>query len=245
MPEIKKTRNYDMFKFHQNNRKIDPTNLQNIKRSIRINNLLDFKPISVNSSMEILDGQHRFLAAKELDLEICYQVHETANDEDIILLGANQKRWTLEDYVNYHATKGCAAYKQIEEFARKNEISTMCALKILLSSNGGIYEKIRKGTVGALEWEKLASAQICINMAREIVSTIGRYSSEPMAPYHSDRCLRSLMAISRLDGYDHEEMKSKIAKVFDRIRPCRTEKDWFTMFLDIYNFGKKTNKLEE
>ena len=243
MPEIKKTINYGIFKFHENNRKIDPTNLENIKRSIKINNLLAFRPISVNSDLQILDGQHRFLAAKELGVEVFYQINEEAQDEDIILLNANQKRWILEDYINYYATKGSEAHKQLLEFARKNDISTTCVVKLFSSTGGNSYTLLKKGELKAIPREKIASTQISLCMAKEVIDTIGRYSSEPMNPYRSDRCLRALMAISRLNGYDHEEMKDKIAKIFDRVRPCRTEKDWFNMFMDIYNYGKRAYKL--
>lgn len=242
MPTINKTSDYAMFKFHENNRKIDQSNLENIKRSIKINNLLAFRPIMVNEKLEILDGQHRFLVAKELGLDIFYQVNEESEDEDIILMNANQKRWTLEDFINFHATKGSEAHRQLQKFSEKNGISLSCAVKIFCS-NGESYKQLKTGGMKEIQKEKIDAAQMWMNMAKEVIETIGRYSCEPMNPYRSDRCLRALMAISRLDGYDHEEMKDKIAKVFDRVRPCRTEKDWFKMFLDVYNYGKRAYKL--
>jgi hypothetical protein len=231
-----------MFKFHDNNRKIDQSNLENIKRSIKINNLLAFRPIMVNEKLEILDGQHRFLVAKELGLDIFYQVNEESKDEDIILMNANQKRWTLEDFINFHATKGSEAHRQLQKFSEKNGISLSCTVKIFCS-NSESYKQLKTGGIKGIQKEKIDAAQMWVNMAKEVIETIGRYSCEPMTPYRSDRCLRALMAISRLDGYDHEEMKDKIAKVFDRVRPCRTEKDWFKMFLDVYNYGKRAYKL--
>lgn len=245
MSEIKKTTNYDLFKFHENNRKISAANLSNIKRSIGINNLLEFRPIFVNKYMEIIDGQHRFLAAKELEVPIFYQVNEEATEEDIVLLNANQKRWLCDDYVNYYASKGHEGYVQILKFSQQNHINIGSAIRALRSTGGDEYSKLRQGGLKPLLREEIAGAQLSLSMAREIIDVIARYSSEPMGPYRSDRCVRALMNISRLDGYNHEEMKDKIVRTFDKIRPCRTERDYSNLFLETYNFGRKSRKLGE
>lgn len=84
------TKNYDVFTMHASNREINILNIKKIKASLCARNMLHLRPIVVNKKMEIKDGQHRFLAAKELGLEIFYQIDDDGEDYDIVLLVADE-----------------------------------------------------------------------------------------------------------------------------------------------------------
>ena len=60
MAQIKSSKNYDNFKFHEANRDIDPSHLNNLMKSIKRNNLLHENPMKVQSNSDgtytILDG---------------------------------------------------------------------------------------------------------------------------------------------------------------------------------------------
>ena len=60
---LEKTKNYEIFKIMDCNRELSAANLQKLIGSIKSRNLLEFRPIIVNSKMEIIDGQHRLAAA--------------------------------------------------------------------------------------------------------------------------------------------------------------------------------------
>jgi hypothetical protein len=79
--QLLKTSDHGIFKKCPTNRPIDPTNLRHIKASLMINNMLEFRPIMVNKNMEVIDGQHRLEAAKELGLEVFYQINESTHSE--------------------------------------------------------------------------------------------------------------------------------------------------------------------
>lgn len=63
---VEETTDYGMFNFMKGNRSVNPFNLKRITESMRERCL--FSPILVNDNMEIIDGQHRFLAQKDLGL---------------------------------------------------------------------------------------------------------------------------------------------------------------------------------
>lgn len=67
---INKTKNYDQFKTTNLNREkgIDRNRVEWLKNQIQRRNLLDMCPIIVNSNMEIIQGQHRWLLQKNLGL---------------------------------------------------------------------------------------------------------------------------------------------------------------------------------
>lgn len=63
--EIKRTNNYDMFKRLEGNRFVDPKKVNKLKKSINEVGYIS-NPIIVNEKMEVIDGQHRLEALKEL-----------------------------------------------------------------------------------------------------------------------------------------------------------------------------------
>lgn len=71
---MKETKDYNIFKKHPNNREIFHANLEKIKRSIQIKNLLEYRPIIVDKKMQVIDGQHRLEAARQLGVPIYYQM---------------------------------------------------------------------------------------------------------------------------------------------------------------------------
>jgi len=97
--EIYKTMDYSLFKFVKGNRDID--HYKNVAKSIEKIDLTPYNPIIVTKRYEILDGQNRFMACKELGKPIYYLVCSiNATVGDIIHgLNTTQRNWRMEDYV--------------------------------------------------------------------------------------------------------------------------------------------------
>jgi len=120
---IQKTKKYDIFKFREDNRqKIDENHVKRLIESIKNRNLLEFRPIMLNSDYEVIDGQHRLLAAKELNIEIFYEIHKDLKSGDIIELNV-AKTWQMEDYLNYYVKNGHKEYQNFDAFLKKNNLS--------------------------------------------------------------------------------------------------------------------------
>ena len=65
--------NYDEFRTLNANRNVSENHVKQIKAAIEtVGNLTEVVPIIVNENKEIIDGQHRFEACKELGLPIFY-----------------------------------------------------------------------------------------------------------------------------------------------------------------------------
>lgn len=111
-----KTKNYDQFVFLKVNRK--PTLCTKLVESIKEKNLLHEEVIKVTPKMEILDGQHRVLAAKHLDLPIYYRISNDITIDDIARLQINRP-WTLVDHLLSNVEKGNEDYKFIKYLSEK------------------------------------------------------------------------------------------------------------------------------
>src|SRR5690348_13876868 len=118
MTQILKTSNYAMFKLADTNRKVKKSHVELLKKAIRKKNLLHLNPIIVDQDSNVIDGQHRLTAARELKLPIFYMIDNEINDSDIASLNSNKSNWQPLDYINYYARKGNNNYKQLSAFIK-------------------------------------------------------------------------------------------------------------------------------
>mgnify|MGYP001604126207 FL=1 len=101
MSEIHETKNYSIFKLNAANAVIKKEHVDRLKASIKLKNMLHLRPILVNSEMEIIDGQHRFTAAKELNVAVFYEMDSSLNEDDMALLNSNSRTWSNSDFVHH------------------------------------------------------------------------------------------------------------------------------------------------
>lgn len=108
--KIESTKDYEKFKFILGNRSVLRTHVNNLIESISQCNLLHVNPIIVNENFHVIDGQHRLLAAKQLDIEIYYMIIESGDSElnQIHHLNKHSKNWSTKEYVESHAALGDA-----------------------------------------------------------------------------------------------------------------------------------------
>lgn len=113
---IESTKNYDQFSFLTGNRKVDDSKVDKIKADIKSGlNLLPYCPIIVNKQFMILDGQHRFTVAKDLNLDLYYVVAENIAIKQVAKLNSRSSSWKNEDYLNCWLKYKVPGYDQIKE----------------------------------------------------------------------------------------------------------------------------------
>lgn len=141
------TKDYDKFNMFSYNRPIDIKHVNALKASFKAHPDLFLHPIVVNPEFEIVDGQHRFEAAKQLGLEIWYVIDESYVPEKLQVINNVQIEWSQQDYVNYWAHQGKEDYQKINQFCKENNVCLSIAL-IWCShvQSGRTGNKIRRGT---------------------------------------------------------------------------------------------------
>ena len=110
--EIRTTRDYHLFKFMPGNRAIK-NRAENIKESIEKIGWIS-NPIIVNQDMEIIDGQSRFIALRDLNKPIEYKVIPHLNLDDCRTLNRYNEEWKSEDYLQSYVTEGNQNYIRIQ-----------------------------------------------------------------------------------------------------------------------------------
>ena len=75
---IFKTYDYDKFTIMEDNRKIYDGHVKDMEDNISRIGYVSGKPILVNEKFEIIDGQHRYIACRDLNEPIYYSIEEGA-----------------------------------------------------------------------------------------------------------------------------------------------------------------------
>ena len=111
MNTVKKTTDYDKFKFIDANRDQNRGHVEKIKAAFaEIGNLTKVQPILVNEKMQIIDGQHRFIAAKELEQPVYYTQMTGLGIAEARQMNILHRGWTVQDYANSYALTGNQNY---------------------------------------------------------------------------------------------------------------------------------------
>jgi hypothetical protein len=141
-----KTTNYSKFLFSKENREIKTKTVVAIKESMLKFGFIPGRPVLVTKEWIIIDGQHRFLAARDLGISVEFEIVEGDFIDKMILLNSTQSNWTLEDYVNSYAHQNVDCYRKLLKFKEKYELNLSCSI-VLLFGSGVKTSDIRKGEI--------------------------------------------------------------------------------------------------
>lgn len=141
-----------------------------LKASIELKNALHLKVIIAyydkeTNTLYLIDGQHRYMAAKALGTPIHLKVTDTYDPMWMSVLNCNQRNWTLKDFANMYMQdsdpKVSYIYSKFIDFMAQYNISAGLLVALFQNqtdrdmANGGNY----KFKTGALTSEHLVHVQ--------------------------------------------------------------------------------------
>lgn len=235
MSELLKTKNYDMFKKHDSNRPIDERNLKNIMFSIECKNMLDMRPVIVDSQMRIIDGQHRIEAAKRLGLEVYYQIKKDCDNKDMILLNSNQQRWTLEDYMNFYASEGIESYIELKQFITHNNYDFPMVFRLISDHGGRFMKSFKAGKLKHIDKERFDYINTFNDRLSLVIDMISTYVLDDCNFVKLSTFKKSLMVFLEKD-IDIEIFLQKVKVKAHAIKRCATSVEYQMMWTGIYNW---------
>lgn len=232
---IKNTKEYGLFKFRPDNReKISQSHVDRLKNSIQTRNLLHLKPIIVNKDYEVLDGQHRLLAAKSLGVEIYYEMKADLQVDDIITLNIS-KSWGSSDYLNFHCQHGNQNYIKLKEFLGKSRLSLKVALTMFYGCQQGRnntnYHLFKIGKFIYKEEKEVQNTQI-------IWDSIGKISQiKGHCQYaNSAKFWKAMVWLVSYDTFDEKKWILNLERMIEKVGPRATARDYMKLFAEIYNW---------
>ena len=227
--KILKTYDYNIFKHMKGNRVVNQSHVNKLIKSMSDKYMA--QPIIVNRNMEIVDGQHRFAAAQELELPIYYQVIKGANINDVQRLNTTSKKWSGSDYLNMYCEQNVEDYLIFKQFKEKYNFLDevyICLLTDKASTTTGINNAFKEGNF------RISNLNLAMKKADNMVE-IGQYHKK----YNSRAFSRALLRVFKMTGYDHKVFLSKLRYCSHMLGESINTEACIENIEKVYNFNSK------
>jgi hypothetical protein len=120
MAQIHKETDYNKFKMMAGNRGVVLSHVARLKNEmLKDAELLEAAPILVNENLFIIDGQHRYEAARQLGLPIYYIIKNGVSISTARRMNVTQRGWTIMDFAQSYAEGGNKNYQQFITMTKK------------------------------------------------------------------------------------------------------------------------------
>jgi hypothetical protein len=236
-PIIQTTKDYHKFKLITGNRDISPMHIKRLKHSISQNPLISL--ITINERYEIIDGQHRFHAFKELGLPIHYIIVYGYGIKEVQILNANSTNWKKNDFLEGHAKNGNEAYikfKQFQEdFPSFNFSTCLKVLSNLRSEQTKTYDGIK---TQSKDFEQGLFEIPNIKKSYEIANMIMDYKPY-FDKFNHTTFISTLLYLFQHPNYNHKQMLSKLKLQPNALVVCRTQTQYALILEGVFNYHTK------
>lgn len=236
---IQKTTDYGRFKFSEENRDLDLKHVQELINSITEKNLLSSNPIIVNSKMEIMDGQHRYEAAKFLETTLYFKEDNNFKPNDIARINTVNRKWQLEDYLKHFRSQGNGEYAALDNFIHQYNVNIYSAIGLLsgrtAQPNNELVSRFKDGKFVVKDYEHAIHVLTIRN-------DFGNYSTDF---YKSKMFLNVVSKLVKDPDYSHQKMIAQIQNQSRAFVKCTTVIQYLEMLTELYNYHvRKENKVD-
>jgi len=246
---VYKTNDLSIFKQIEGNRPPNPQHVRRLTQSIKENGLL-CNPILVNEHFEVIDGQHRLLAAKNAESEIYYIVLIGYKLDQVHTLNLNQKNWNRKDFMNGYAEMGITSYIKLKEFYKKYNCFTLVSCvqlcsQVASSSGTSVANKYRSNKIEIVMNQKEVfeegtwlgkSFKKGEKIAEQLILLKPYYTGYNRGAFVSS--IISLL-IYKEDVFDFNEFMHKVRLQPTALVDCTTVGAYKALIEDIYNYRSR------
>jgi hypothetical protein len=232
--EIFETKDYSIFKLDEN-RDFIPSHFKNIKKNMEDKGWLRTSIVTINEKGVIIDGQHRFEAAKETNSPVHYRVCEGAGVEEMTEMNSLQKNWSIYDHLNRWSNTGNKNYITFKEFTKEFPMYKYTEIGMFLSNSTSSVKR-RTFESGNYIVKDVQKGKLWANQLKELKPYGSKF-------YNRSIFVRAMIKImSNKPEFSFDEFLHKV-----RLRPmnffsCGTVDQYIEMIESIYNY-RRSNKV--
>lgn len=226
---VQVTHNYEMFHFIESNREQSRGHIETLKAAFQdTGNFTRVQPILVNESYQIIDGQHRFTACRDLGLPIYYTVVPGLGIAEARSMNILHRGWTVDDFARSYALAGDRNYQEYIKIREDYGYVHSITLPYVMDGDiKGIYKQFRVG-----EFVMPEDGGVAARQRLDMLSSL-----DELVPFsHKGAFAQALLRVMHVPGYNHEQMVKKIAANPHLLAQYATVGDYARMLEDIYNY---------
>lgn len=238
IPQIYSTKDYSIFKHLTGNREVTNKRAAKIATSIIKRGYIPV-PIVVNEKLEIIDGQGRVEALKQLDcgLPIYYVIIPGLNLDDCVAMNVTGTKWDTMDYIVGYADSGKEDYKNLLVTINSHNLPLSvinCAITGVLATN---TKRIVSG-----EYEYPMSKMADVD---EMLAYVERFK-QIIKEHKIKNAITIYLALCfcyQCPEVNNDQMLDKFERYWHL---CKNSTDTVTVFdgiTEIYNYARKVNRV--
>lgn len=227
---IYETRQYDMFKHLEGNREVKRTNVNKIISSIKVNGYIE-NPIIVNDHLEIIDGQHRLEALKELNMPVHYIIVKNKGLKECSVMNAKATVWSTKDFLNANVARGSKNAEYILKLCDKYNVTEQIAITSIYGLDGNAKSK-------AISDGYITDHMKCIGERTLEFITSGTYDKAKGTYRTFTKAIRFLITDTECDM---DVLKNKLIKYSQDVMPYNNIENCLRSIEKIYNYRIRNN----
>lgn len=225
------TYNYDIFKFMEGNRNVNVMHLNRMKSSLDKKQLPI--PLIVTTNMEIFEGQHRYMACREMGLPIYYIIVEGLTLNDAISINTVSKKWSAEDYFQHYLALGKPEYIKLKQFMDETGLSLHNARTFL----DNVSAK------GSKQQTRFYNGEFKIDDYNKSMRMFKQHLDYAKCPaFNKAACKLAIIKVMNHPLYEHDRMILKLDQLAYKITNRVTTADYLLAFSEVYNYNTSKDK---
>ena len=233
---IYSTFDYSQFKTLQGNRNINEINVKRLVSSFEKAYLLN--PVLVNEKLQIIDGQHRFEAAKRMGLPINYIIAEKYSNNEVHLLNSNMRNWGKVDYLNAYCELGNENYIAMREFISDFPEFPFSVCDVIIA-NSTTGTNIPNGTIKSTRiFENGEMVIKDISKAYGVANKL-RVLKPYYKGYNRASFVRAMIVLLKKEHFDFNLFIQKLSFQPTSLVDCVSAGKYHELIEDIYNYRSR------
>jgi len=235
MNQVFQTKNYETFKFRDDNRLIRKRHVSKLTNNMLSKGWIKGSYVVINEKGEVIDGQHRILAAINAKVPITYIVEKGSSFQEIRGLNQDKKNWALSDHISGFVKDNNPNYIILDEFIKKypDFRPTECLMFLTNSANSVHRDIFETGNF------KVKNKEVADKWASQII----RLKEFFPKGYNKSIFVRAVIQLlSKKKEFSFEEFLHKVQLRPGTIFPCGTVQQYVQMIEDIYNYRRRNNE---
>ena len=236
------SKQYDLLTKLLGNRVVAPKNVENKKELLEKNGFKSTNPVIINQKGQMIDGQHRRLAAEELNMPFKFTIDVAVKAEEslqaTIELNNSGKPWVTLDYINAYAENGNEEYEKLLALCEELDLNMSKTLILYLGAkaNNEFQKSIAKGV---FKFDK-NKAQLARNRKKELDLLSDLVTQRYKKLVESQPFYCAYLELSRKENFKFKVLKEQ----FDKMRyTVLDRKNLMETLIETYNMQRRTNRI--